>query len=405
MSKSEMQTYNYPYDDEGNGLTKTSISTGEREDYTWDHRNRLVKITFTNSAGSVIKTVDQTYDVFNRWIRRSVDPDGATGSAAIQDTFFAHEGGQVVLDFDGSAASDLTHRYLYSNVVDQILASEDVTSLSQAGNVLWPLSDHLGTTRDIADRNESTGVTTVTNHRRFDSYGNLIGETNSAVDLLFAFTGRPFDESTGLQNNLNRWYDPSAGRWISEDPIGFAAGDQNLTRYVGNSPLASIDPFGLSPDDPVPDPSGSPAPTPSGSPVPLPDDEDILESKEKQQELRQRKRPPSICDPDDEWDGARKRPKDTSMESISKAKQRAKNQRGGFLRIPMPRISMPKIPSMSPMVKETGPLIILSCGDGIMTHINQEYCDGELGRAADMFLWKYTCGLMGHDHGPRPRRD
>jgi RHS repeat-associated protein len=119
------------------------------------------------------------------------------------------------------------------------------TSLTSAGNVLWPLADHLGTIRDIADRDESTGVTTVTNHRRYDSFGNLISETNAAVDELFGYTGRMFDESTGLQNNLNRWYDPKTGNWISEDPIGFQGGDANLSRYLNNSPTHFIDPNGL----------------------------------------------------------------------------------------------------------------------------------------------------------------
>jgi uncharacterized protein RhaS with RHS repeats len=48
-----------------------------------------------------------------------------------------------------------------------------------------------------------------------------------------------------LQNNLNRWYDPSIGRWLSEDPIGFAGGDANLYRYVGNAPNNAVDPAGL----------------------------------------------------------------------------------------------------------------------------------------------------------------
>ncbi len=54
-----------------------------------------------------------------------------------------------------------------------------------------------------------------------------------------------FDPASGLQNNLNRWYDPEVGRWISEDPIGFAAGDANLYRYVSNSPTNYTDPDGL----------------------------------------------------------------------------------------------------------------------------------------------------------------
>ena len=70
--------------------------------------------------------------------------------------------------------------------------------------------------------------------------------TNPAVDSLFLFTARPFDPDTQLQNNLNRWYDARVGRWLSEDPIGFAAGDGNLYRYVANSPAFSTDTTGLS---------------------------------------------------------------------------------------------------------------------------------------------------------------
>ncbi|WP_347245729.1 RHS repeat-associated core domain-containing protein, partial [Thermogutta sp.] len=35
------------------------------------------------------------------------------------------------------------------------------------------------------------------------------------------------------------------GRWMSEDPIGFDAGDGNLYRYVGNDPATRLDPLGL----------------------------------------------------------------------------------------------------------------------------------------------------------------
>jgi RHS repeat-associated protein len=67
------------------------------------------------------------------------------------------------------------------------------------------------------------------------------------IDLAFAYTGRLLDKATGLQNNLNRWYDASVGRWLSEDPIGFSAGDANLYRYVGNGPVNGADPSGLDP--------------------------------------------------------------------------------------------------------------------------------------------------------------
>jgi len=67
---------------------------------------------------------------------------------------------------------------------------------------------------------------------------------NPAVDSLFVFTARPFDEDSPLQNNLNRWYDARVGRWLSEDPVGFAAGDGNVYRYVGNIPIGKLDSAG-----------------------------------------------------------------------------------------------------------------------------------------------------------------
>ena len=46
-----------------------------------------------------------------------------------------------------------------------------------------------------------------------------------------------------------RYYDPQVGRFISEDPIGFAGGDLNLYVYVKNNPIMFIDPFGLAVGD------------------------------------------------------------------------------------------------------------------------------------------------------------
>ncbi len=39
-------------------------------------------------------------------------------------------------------------------------------------------------------------------------------------------------------------YDPRLGQWLSEDPIGFGALDENLHRAMGNSPTIAVDPEG-----------------------------------------------------------------------------------------------------------------------------------------------------------------
>jgi RHS repeat-associated protein len=78
-----------------------------------------------------------------------------------------------------------------------------------------------------------------------DAFGHISSDTSTSTESLFLFTARPFDTDSDLQNNLNRWYDLSIGRWINTDPIGFEAGDVNLYRYVANMPLGAFDPNGL----------------------------------------------------------------------------------------------------------------------------------------------------------------
>ena len=166
----------------------------------------------------------------------------------------------------------LSHRYLWQpDAVDQLLADEQLLpstagrgaggngrqgrdkghDLTASGTVVWALGDNLGTVRDLAVYDQTTGVTTMANHRVYDSYGNLKSQTNAAVDCLFGFTGRPFDNTTGLQNNLNCWYDPIVAGWMSQDPIGFLSGTTNLYCYCGNSPTNATDPTGLEGANPM----------------------------------------------------------------------------------------------------------------------------------------------------------
>jgi len=60
-----------------------------------------------------------------------------------------------------------------------------------------------------------------------------------------SFTGREFDQETGLYYYRARYYEPSLGKFLSSDPLGFDAGDYNLSRYVMNDPLGYVDPTGM----------------------------------------------------------------------------------------------------------------------------------------------------------------
>ena len=161
----------------------------------------------------------------------------------------------VLLDFvdeDGVAGTNesvLVQRYLHGPAVDQVLAQDDGN-----GNVLWHLIDHLGTVRDLVDNSGA-----VVNHLTYDSFGNVIDETDSTFDSRYLYTGREFDEEIELYYYRARYYNATTGRFLSEDPIGFAGLDTNLFRYVGNTVINFRDPSGLIsvliPGDPgVPDP-------------------------------------------------------------------------------------------------------------------------------------------------------
>ena len=63
-------TYNYTYDNEGNTLTKTRISDGQRTEYTWDYRNRLTDVKVKTAAGTVTLEDQFTYDIEDRRINK-----------------------------------------------------------------------------------------------------------------------------------------------------------------------------------------------------------------------------------------------------------------------------------------------------------------------------------------------
>jgi RHS repeat-associated protein len=72
----------------------------------------------------------------------------------------------------------------------------------------------------------------------------VLSQTNAAAGDRFLFQGREFDAEIALYYYRARYYDPALGRFISQDPMGFAAGDANLYRFVKNSPLNGTDPSG-----------------------------------------------------------------------------------------------------------------------------------------------------------------
>jgi RHS repeat-associated protein len=200
-------TANLFYDTNGN---MTSDGT---HSYTWDARNRLSQIDSGTTASFV-------YDPFGR--RSSKTLSGTS-------TTLLYDGANAVQEVIGSNTANSL-----MGGVDEVFQRTD-----SAGSRSF-LTDALGTTLGLAD---SSG--TVQTTYSFDPFGNTTA-TGSANSNTFAYTGREIDAGN-LYYYRARYYNPSTGRFLSEDPLGLAGSGPNFYGYVGGNPLRYRDPFGLSP--------------------------------------------------------------------------------------------------------------------------------------------------------------
>jgi RHS repeat-associated protein len=79
-----------------------------------------------------------------------------------------------------------------------------------------------------------------------DAWGQAHVRADSAIDNPIRLQGQYADDETGLYYTRHRYYDPSVGQFISQDPLSLAAGN-NLYRFAPNV-FRWIDPHGLVPD-------------------------------------------------------------------------------------------------------------------------------------------------------------
>ena len=100
-----------------------------------------------------------------------------------------------------------------------------------------------------------------------DALGSTVGLTNSSAASVeqysyspygllsasgsntnpYTYTGRETADGLGLDYYRARYYNPTTGRFLSEDPMGFLGSGTNLYAYAKNSPINFNDPTGLCP--------------------------------------------------------------------------------------------------------------------------------------------------------------
>ena len=196
------------YDDNGN-LTADGTNS-----YIYDSQNRVI------SALTPAHTVSYEYDYSGRRISKTVD--GVV-------TKFAYDGVQVIAEYD--ASDTLLRKYIYGPGIDKPIA------MTSTGGTYYYAFDGLGSVVVLSDSVGSLAETY--------SY-DVFGQPNSPSSLgnPYLFTGRRFDDETGLYYYRARYYDPYIGRFLQTDPTGYID-SLNLYTYVGNNPVTFVDPLGL----------------------------------------------------------------------------------------------------------------------------------------------------------------
>jgi RHS repeat-associated protein len=244
----------YQYDANGNRILATSTGRGAsgvsasynlgdqlesqgNTSYTYDGNGRLSQKT----TGSEVTAY--TYDSLGR-LKKEQTPEhtieyrhNALGNRAarikdgqVVERYLWQDKTTLLATFDGDGKLKQRFEYTLGHVP---------TSFTENGTRYYLLSDHLGSPRVITD---SAGQVVKT--IEYDSYGNVISDSNPDFEIPFGFAGGLHDRDTGLVRFGYRDYDPQTGRWTARDPIGFAGGDTNLYGYVFSDPVNFIDPTG-----------------------------------------------------------------------------------------------------------------------------------------------------------------
>jgi len=204
---------------DANGNLISASGPGAATTYSWDSRNRLAAISL--SSGQLTKF---TYDFSGNLIQQA--DTGPTLN--LTQTF--------VLDSLTNVA------YVNRSDGDQylVLSGQSIdqhdAAMHASGQIEYGLTDAVNSTIATVDQ---TGA--VKGRFLYEPFGQT---TASGSTFPFQYTGREPVSSNGLDYYRARFYSTSAGRFISEDPIGFRGGI-NAYSYVTDDPVSFTDPTGL----------------------------------------------------------------------------------------------------------------------------------------------------------------
>jgi len=180
-------------------------------------------------AQTQVTVATYAYDYLGRRVRKTV------GTVV---TKYCYDKGQVIAEYNDS--DTFLRMFVYGPGID-----EPICMISNGG-IYYYHFDGLGSVVALSD-----GDGYIVESYSYDVFGeptirNSSGQkiTSSNYDNPYMFTGRRYDNETGLYYYRARHYDPNIGRFLQTDPISYAGG-LNLYAYCRNNPINLFDPFGL----------------------------------------------------------------------------------------------------------------------------------------------------------------
>ena len=186
-----------------------SLASDGYTSFAWDSRGRLSAI-----SGDISATF--TYDGVGRRITRSL----ANASAA-----YAYDGFNVVLE----SVAGQTRALLADGTTDGWLARVDPASQ------MFFLPDILGSTQALAGANGE-----ILAQYLYEPFGATTAHTVDTNEMLF--TGREEDDAN-LYYYRARYYEPSLGRFMSEDPLHATGGERAMSRRLLKFSGGSVDDY------------------------------------------------------------------------------------------------------------------------------------------------------------------
>ncbi|MCK4761896.1 MAG: RHS repeat-associated core domain-containing protein, partial [Candidatus Aminicenantes bacterium] len=230
----ESTTQTYTYDADGNLIQEKNKLSTEIKKYFYNSENRLIKYEhYATDVSPADKIATYKYDIYGRRIRKTVN-----GTA----TNFLWDNDNLAVEMNGNYQA--IRRYVTGVGKDDF---EGCFECSEAWNPFnidktgWYsyVKDQVGTVYKVV----SLGNKQIIDNRTYDTFGNLVNQTGSSKGNL-GFQSKYYDHESGLYYFYNRYYNPTNGRFINEDPIGFWGGI-NMFRFERNDPINRIDPYGL----------------------------------------------------------------------------------------------------------------------------------------------------------------